>query len=92
MTRVSSLSSAPDKVDSPVASAAQTSARFVILFDPGGRMRPWIGPLGVISIERFTNRPSLEFAVTWNPIPFDYQSQGASPRLTQVGKRRKTGG
>ena len=37
ITRVSSLSSAPRSVDLPLASAAQTSARLVMLFDPGGR-------------------------------------------------------
>ena len=30
----------PVSVETPSASAAQTSARFVILFDPGGRTRP----------------------------------------------------
>ncbi len=50
MTRVSSLSRAPVNRDSPSASAAQTIARLVRLFDPGGRIDPWIGPLGRISI------------------------------------------
>ena len=39
ITRVSSLSSAPRSVDAPSASAAHTSARLVMLFDPGGRTR-----------------------------------------------------
>jgi hypothetical protein len=41
---VSSLSNAPVSVLVPFASAAHTSARFVMLFDPGGRMQPRIGP------------------------------------------------
>jgi hypothetical protein len=36
--------------DSPSAKAAQTSARFVRLFDPGGRILPRTGPTGRISI------------------------------------------
>jgi hypothetical protein len=39
MTRVSSLSSAWRSVDSPSANAAQIKARFVMLLEPGGRMR-----------------------------------------------------
>src|SRR6516164_6569650 len=38
MTRVSSLSSAPRSSESPLASAAATKARFVRLFEPGGRI------------------------------------------------------
>jgi hypothetical protein len=34
---VSSLSSAPSSIESPSANAAHTNARFVMLFDPGGR-------------------------------------------------------
>ncbi len=50
ITRVSSLSSAPVSVETPSANAAQTRARFVMLFDPGGRTRPRIGPAtGLIS-------------------------------------------
>ena len=44
ITRVSSLSSAPVSVETPSASAAQTRARLVMLFDPGGRTRARIGP------------------------------------------------
>jgi hypothetical protein len=43
MTRVSSLASAPVSVLVPSASAAQTRARLVMLFEPGGRMRPVTG-------------------------------------------------
>jgi len=43
ITRVSWLSSAPDSRLVPRAKAAQTSARFVMLFDPGGRIEPSIG-------------------------------------------------
>ena len=37
---------APARIDSPSAKAAQTRARFVMLFDPGGRIEPRIGPAG----------------------------------------------
>src|SRR4051812_28846264 len=52
MKCVSSLSSAPISVLVPSASAAQTRARFVMLFDPGGRMRPRMGRVvGTIVID-----------------------------------------
>src|SRR5690348_15846677 len=52
ITRVSSLSRAPKSVEVPSASAAQTRARLVMLFEPGGRIRPRIGAVtGLISIE-----------------------------------------
>jgi hypothetical protein len=41
---VSSLSRAPRNVDVPSAKAAQTNARLVMLFDPGGRTRARSGP------------------------------------------------
>ena len=56
ISRVSSLSRAPTSSDSPPASAAQTSARFVMLFDPGGRILPRTGPPGRISISRAFRR------------------------------------
>jgi hypothetical protein len=45
ITCVSSLSNAPLSVDVPSASAAQTRARLVMLFEPGGRTVPCTGPL-----------------------------------------------
>src|SRR4051812_6247584 len=49
ITCVSSLSSAPRKIDSLSASAAQINARFVMLFEPGGRMLPRASPaMGLI--------------------------------------------
>ena len=57
ITRVSSLSSAPANSDSPSANAAQTSARLVMLFEPGGRMVPCSGPVGWISMESVTASP-----------------------------------
>jgi hypothetical protein len=51
MTRVSSLSSKPRKVEVPWANAAQTSARFVRLFEPGGRIEALSGAVtGIISM------------------------------------------
>lgn len=47
MTRVSSLSRAPRRCERPCAKAAQISARFVILFEPGGRIEAERGPRGV---------------------------------------------
>ena len=44
ITRVSWLSSAPERRLVPRASAEQTRARLVMLFDPGGRIEPWTGP------------------------------------------------
>ena len=43
MTRVSWLSSTPVSRLVPSASAAQTRARLVMLFDPGGRAEPVTG-------------------------------------------------
>jgi hypothetical protein len=49
---VSSLASAPVSIVMPSASAAQIIARLVILFEPGGRIEPRMGPAtDVISIE-----------------------------------------
>ena len=50
INRVSSLSSAPASVDVPSASAAQTSARFVMLFEPGGRIEAYSAPVGRMAI------------------------------------------
>ena len=50
ITRVSSLSRAPLSSERPPAKAAQTRARLVMLFEPGGRIEPWIGPQGWISM------------------------------------------
>ena len=44
ITRVSSLSSAPVKIDLPPASAAQIKARLVMLLEPGGRIEPFTSP------------------------------------------------
>ena len=44
ITRVSWLSSTPVSRLGPRASAAQTSARLVMLFEPGGRALPLTGP------------------------------------------------
>ena len=46
ITCVSSLSSAPVSVELPRASAAQTSARLVMLLEPGGRIEPRAAPIG----------------------------------------------
>ena len=46
MTRVSSLSSTPDRIDLPFAMAAQINARLVMLFEPGTVMLPWIELFG----------------------------------------------
>jgi len=51
ITRVSSLARAPVKSDGPSARAAQTIARLVMLFEPGGRILARSGPLGRISRE-----------------------------------------
>jgi hypothetical protein len=52
MTRVSSLWSAPVKRESPSAKAAHTNARFVMLFEPGGRTVASTGPAaGVIATQ-----------------------------------------
>src|SRR5690606_5242489 len=51
MAWVSSLTKAPVRVDSPRARAAQTSARLVMLLEPGGRIVARSGPeTGEISI------------------------------------------
>jgi hypothetical protein len=46
MTRVSSLSSTPDRIDLPFAMAAQINARLVMLYEPGTVMLPWIELFG----------------------------------------------
>ena len=63
ITRVSSLSSAPVSVEVPSASAAQTSARFVMLFDPGGRTRPRIGSGDGLNFQRI---PSSSWRVRFS--------------------------
>jgi hypothetical protein len=50
MNAESSLSDAFRIVDSPCASAAQTRARFVKLFEPGTRKTPSTGPPVRISL------------------------------------------
>ena len=63
ITRVSSLSSTPVNSDSPTARAAQTSARLVMLFEPGGRIVARSGPVGRIStVSRFVMRVRRGFA------------------------------
>ena len=54
MARVSSLSRAPNSSELPSASAAHTNARFVMLFDPGGRTVALTGPVGWISTVSLT--------------------------------------
>jgi hypothetical protein len=50
ITSVSSHSKTPSSVDRPSDSAAQITARLVMLFDPGGRIVAWIAPHGAIAI------------------------------------------
>src|SRR5262245_10896182 len=73
ITRVSSLSSAPSSLLVPLANAAQTKARFVMLFDPGGRMRPQTGALaGAIVMAGISGKASSDLFLLRNlpQMPF----------------------